>query len=365
MEGSNSLPSWRGPAKRLLALVAYTQLWACAALAPQIRLQPSAERISIARPALYPETIEANPRGKGFLVSSVREGAVYEVGLDGVATRLVQDDRLTSILGIAVDPRSGRLFVTNADIGAGMRRSARGARKEAGVGIYELATGRALHYVDLSPLVPDGEHLTNGITVDDQGNAYVTDSFSPAIYKIDRHGKASVFLSDREFQGEAVNLNGIVYHPDGFLLVVKKSTGALYRIPRDSPRAFERVRIGRDFQGGDGLMLVGERSLVMIANKTSASAANAAFVLRSDDGWESASLMQTASLGEVYPTTCTALADRIYVLASHLDEWLGAAAGSREQIIQRGRTAEIRELGAIFMGTDEAKLTASGTTPAP
>lgn len=365
MEVLNSPVVRRGPSKRLLALVACTQLWACAGGTTQVRLRPSAQSVSIARPALYPETIEANPSKEGFLVSSLREGAVYEVGLDGAATRLIQDDRLTSILGIAVDPGSGRLFVTNADIGSGMRSSGRGARKEAGVGVYELATGKALDYVDLSSLVPDGEHLANGITVDDQGNAYITDSFSPVIYKVDGKGKASVFLSDEKFRGQAVNLNGIVYHPDGFLLVVKKSTGTIYRIPRDNPRAFTQVRIGNDFVGGDGLTLVGENNLVMIANKTPDSATNAAFVLRSDDRWESASVVQAAALGAVYPTTCAVLGDRIYVLASHLDEWLGAREALRDELVQRGRRAEIREIGVIVKARDESELAASDTRPQP
>jgi hypothetical protein len=64
---------------------------------------------------LYPETIEADQQTGKFLVSSPREGAVYEVGLDGAPKILVRGDRLTSILGIAIDRRSNRLLVTNSD----------------------------------------------------------------------------------------------------------------------------------------------------------------------------------------------------------------------------------------------------------
>ena len=92
----------------------------------------------------------------------------------------------------------------------------------------------------------------NGITVDGAGNAYVTDSFSPVIYKIDPAGVATVFLTDDQFTGAGINLNGIVYHPKGFLLAVKKNSGALYRIPLDDPRRFARVDVAATFVGGTG-----------------------------------------------------------------------------------------------------------------
>jgi sugar lactone lactonase YvrE len=319
----------------------------CAGATPRVRLQSSANRVSISQPSLYPETLQANPLTGGFLVSSLREGAVYDVKLDGSVKKLVHDDRLTSILGIAVDAKAGRLYVTNADVGAGVRHSSRGAKKEAGVGIYDLSTGALQRYVDLAPLVPEGEHLVNGITVDDRGNAYVTDSFSPVIYKIDAAGTASVLLTDEEFKGKAVNLNGIVYHPSGVLLVIKKSTGTLYRIPLDSPKSFERVNVPGAFAGGDGLMLVGRSELVLVANKTPAAAANAAFVLRTDDDWRSAKVVETAALGDGYPTTSANVGGRVYVLTSHLDELLGATEQTRDGIMQKGRRAEIREVGTI------------------
>jgi sugar lactone lactonase YvrE len=315
--------------------------------ASRVQLQSTAVPVSIAQPALYPETIEANQQTGKFLVSSIREGAVYEVGLDGAPRKLVQDDRLTSILGIAIDARTNRLLVTNSDLGAGVRSSARGARREAGVGIYDLATGQAIHYADLTTLLPEGDHLINGITVDADGNAYVTDSFAPVIYKVDPNGVASVFLQDDEFKGQGINLNGIAYHPDGYLLVVKKSSGTLYRIPVADPRQFARVNIATEFHGGDGLLFVGEESLVLVANQTPGVKLNSAYSLRSGDGWVSAEVVESRELGSVYPTTCTALNGKVYVLSSHLDEWIGAKEGSREDIAKQARRAEIQEIGFV------------------
>ena len=313
----------------------------------QVRLQTTAsDRVTIARPGLYPETVELNPLTGKFLVGSIREGTVYEVGLDGTATKLIDDDRLTSILGIAVDARTSRLLVTNSDLGAGLKRSARGPRKEAGVGIYDLATGRPLHYVDLAPLLPDGEHLINGLTVDPEGNAYATDSFTPAIYKVDSNGVASVFLQDDEFKGAGVNLNGLVHHRKGYLLVVKKSTGALYRVPIADPRRFTRVAIEAKFIGGDGLILAADK-LLMVANQTPAAASNAAYVIESEDDWVTAKVIESRDLGDVYPTSCVLLGRKVYALSSHLNEWIGAKPEAREGIAKAGRQGELREIGVL------------------
>jgi DNA-binding beta-propeller fold protein YncE len=313
----------------------------------QLLEKTPAKAITIDQPALYPETIEVNPLTKRFLVSSVREGAVYGVGLDGKAKKFIQDDRLTSILGIAVDARSNRLLVTNSDLGGGIRPSARGPKKEAGVGIYDLKSGGAIHYVDLLALRPEGDHLINGIAVDAQGNAYVTDSFSPVIYKVDSKGVASIFLQSEEFKGPGINLNGVVYHPDGFLLVVKKSTGALYRVPIADPQRFSRVNVATPFVGGDGLLLVGGDRLVVIANKTPTLASESAFVVASADSWRNAEVVESKKLGSVYPTTCAVLDGKLYGLSSHLDEWIGATAASREAIMKQGRRGEIQQIGTL------------------
>jgi len=307
----------------------------------RVQLKSAAKPLSIAQPALYPETIEVNPLSQKFLVSSLREG------LDGRAERFLNDDRLTSILGIAVDARGKRLLVTNSDLGAAIRSSSKGPKQEAGVGIYDLSSRKPLHYVDLTPLLPRGDHLINGITVDAQGNAYATDSLSPAIYQVDPQGKASLFLEDAEFRGPGINLNGIVSHPQGFLIAVKKSSGALYRIPLGEPKRFTRIQTPRDFVGGDGLSLIGQTQLVLIANETPAASSDAAFVLESRDGWQSAQLRETRPLGATYPTTSVARGSKLYTLSSHLDEWLGAKPGTREALVQRGRRAEILEIGSV------------------
>src|SRR5206468_1911557 len=162
-----------------------------------------------------------------------------------------------------------RLWAVSADMGAGIRRSAAGPQHSADITAYDLNSGRAILHADVSGLV-HGPHLLNGIAVDATGNAYVTDSFSAAIYRVSDDGKASVFARDDRFAGPGVGLNGLVVHPHGFLLVIKKSDGALFKVPLAEPRQVSQVKVDGAFTGGDGLTLAGAKDLVVVANATPA-----------------------------------------------------------------------------------------------
>jgi hypothetical protein len=81
------------------------------------------ESIVIQKPALYPEGIEYNPKTDKFIVGSFREGAVYEIDLDGSYRKIINDDRLNSVLAVRIDVKRNKLFVVNSDIGASIRSS--------------------------------------------------------------------------------------------------------------------------------------------------------------------------------------------------------------------------------------------------
>ncbi|HET6337459.1 MAG TPA: hypothetical protein VFG30_29745 [Polyangiales bacterium] len=299
-------------------LFAAVLLAGCARTAA-VAFESSGPSLTIHRPALYPETIEYDRTRDTFLVSSFREGAIYAVDRQGKATILVNDERLCSVLGIAVDAERGRVWAVNSDFASSLKPSAAGPKQLAAVGVYDLATGKALDYVDLSPL-SSGPHLLNGIALDAGGNAYVTDSFSPNIYKIDAGGHAGVFLTDPRLAGEGISLNGLVVHPDGYLLVIKKSDGTLFKVPLANPSTFTKVEIATQLVGGDGVLLASDKNLVIIANQVPGKASNAAFSLFSEDGWATARVRATQPLGDVYPTTAVVRDGTLYVIHSKLNE---------------------------------------------
>lgn len=308
-----------------------------------MRFETTGQSLTVRRPALYPETLEYNPQKDDFLLSSFREGAVYEVDLAGNVAPLVSDPRLCSVLGIAVDAERNRLWAVNSDLGASLKPSAAGTKALAAVGVYDLTNGTPVHYVDLAPLAA-GPHLLNGLAVDASGNAYVTDSFAPVIYKVDANGTASIFLRDDGFLGSGINLNGVVVHPDGYLLVVKKSDGTLFKVPLDDPRRFSLVRSVERFAGGDGLTLVGKTGLVVIANRTPDAVSDAAYYLASDDHWTSAKLIAKQALGDVYPTTAVLRKDTLYVVYSKLNELIKLPP---EQKAALRLEATIRPIGRV------------------
>jgi hypothetical protein len=177
----------------------------------------------------------------------------------------------------------------------------------------------------------------------------VTDSLSPVVYRITRDGKASVFARDDRFAGPGINLNGIVFHPGGFLLVVKKSDGALFKVPLDDPGRVSQVRVDGAFVGGDGLLVVGEKDLVIVANATPTAATNAAYALATDDDWATAKVYDVLPLGDDYPTTAVLRDGTIFVVSSKLDALLHAEGHAGNEASLHAE-ASIRPIGSVALG---------------
>ena len=113
-----------------------------------------------------------------------------------------------------------------------------------GFGSFDRLTGDPLFYVDLAAAASDGRDFANDVAVDPDGNAYVTNSFTPVIYKVDLNGNVSVFLRDDRFAASPIGLNGIDYNPDGFLLAAVMGQSKLYKIPLDDPASMSEVDAG-------------------------------------------------------------------------------------------------------------------------
>lgn len=298
----------------------------------------------VRQPGLYPETLVYDSQNRVFLVSSLRDGGVYAVEDSGRVSTRVRDARLCSVLGIALDERRQGLWVVNADVGVSVRPSPGGKGSLAAVGLYDAQKGTPRAYVDVASLAV-GPHLVNGLAIDEaSGDAFVTDSFAPVIYRVRPEGTATVFLQSARFAGPGINLNGLAVHPDGYLLVVKKSEGRLFRVPLADPTAFHEVALGQPLLGGDGVMLVGKDTLVVVANKVPTASVNAAFLLSSADGWRTARVVRREELGEVYPTTSVMRDGQVFVLSSRLDELITAPLARQPSLRRTGLIAPLAVL---------------------
>lgn len=259
------------------------------------------------RGGFIPEGIEYDELNGRILTGSLTEGSIMEIHPDGRVSAVVTDPELVSSVGIEADEPRGRLLVANAD-----RRVFEGASGgQAKLGIYDLATGDRIAMVDLAASIGDGaaglSHFANDVAVGDDGTAYVTDTMAGIIYRVDAEYRASVLY--RSDAPEPPGWNGIVAHPDGYLLAAAGST--LWKVPIADPESAAPVVLPEEIPGQDGMVWTADGRLAIVSNSTQRLVA-----LTSSDGWATADL---AGVGTFEPqgTTVAVVGEELYVVHPH------------------------------------------------
>lgn len=269
-------------------------------------LQP--DRIVAERGGFVPEGIEYDTTRNRFLTGSIADGTIYEVTATGRLIPAITSPDLNASVGIEVDESRDMLYVANSNTG-----TPNGA---AELGIYNLATGEQLAMVDLAASIPnlpaDAGHFANDVAVSRAGVAYVTDSRMKIVYKVDKYYRASVLVDfgvDAEF-----GLNGIEYHPAGYLIVASPGTGQLIRVPVDNPQRWAMIDLDVPATGVDGIVWAADGTLAGVSNNRSR-----AVKYRSDDNWRSARLTGMASYSG-QSTTGATVGEEIYVVQPHFSD---------------------------------------------
>jgi sugar lactone lactonase YvrE len=274
-------------------------------------------KIEFTAPKIYPEGVAFDQKNSAFYVSSVTEGTIGKVDRTGKYEVFYRDSTMKSSFGMKVDPSRNRLWVCVADPNYSKYSDSSTFKKMSKVIAVDLNSRKKVATVDLSALV-DGKHFANDLTLDNKGNVYVTDSYSPVIYKIDVNDKATVFARNDLFKSSAVGLNGIVFHPKGFLLAVNNGNGTILKVDLKNPNNAEQVKCDIFFPGADGLLLDRKNNLVLVQNK----GVNRVFEIESPDDWKTAKVIKATKVEDRLqnPTTSTLVADSIYVLNSKMNE---------------------------------------------
>jgi sugar lactone lactonase YvrE len=294
------------------------------------------DEVNFTQAGLYPEGTQYDDQRGLFLVSSETAGRIGQVTDTGIYSTFSDDPLLISSVGLRLDAARNRLLVAVSDPGYNMARTSAATRgKLAALAIFSSSTGTKMSYVDLGAFTPPGAatypaHFANDIAVDGVGNAYITDSFAPIIYRVDAQGNVTRFLENAVLAAPTgkFGLNGIVYHPSGYLLVAKSDEGKLLKIPITTvpgsaatvPGAITTVTLptALSLSGDDGLQLTNNTTLLVVCNTQ-----GKVYRLTTTDDFASvtnaAGTAGAFSTGAVYPTTLARRADSTsYVLHSYL-----------------------------------------------
>jgi len=285
----------------------------CSAVLPD---EPTA-RIEFTAPDTYPEGIAYDSVANVYYVSSARTGAVGKVTPQGQYTTILADNGFKSSYGMKVHPDGKRLFVCVGDANYSKFTSPDTRKKMARLVSIDLATGKKVADIDLAGLVP-GKHFPNDLTFDNSGNAYITDSFANVIYKVDSSGKASVFADHPLFKTEGIGINGIVWHPAGFLLTASSGTGCIYKVDINNPKNVQKVMAEQFFVNADGILLNDSNTLTLVQNGGS----DKIYKLKTEDNWQSVKLAGTTLVGDrfTYPSTAAKVKDEVWVMNAKFSE---------------------------------------------
>ncbi|XP_019160218.1 PREDICTED: uncharacterized protein LOC109156814 [Ipomoea nil] len=279
------------------------------------------------------ECAKWDDQGRRFLVTFF-EGGVGQIPVpldhDGSAGSVLQETPLVkevdlsgnASLGLAIDRRRNRVLVAVADV-FGNRYSALAA--------YDLSTWKRIFLTKLSG-PEDEKSLADDVAVDEEGNAYITDVKASKIWKVGPEGELqdtirSPLFTPKEWYNNMVRLalNGIVYHPNGYLLVVHTLSGNLYKVQTSKGNKVEIVNVvGGPLRFGDGLELLSPDKLVVAGNKFSPTR-----LVESCDDWESARIVGKAK-GMVHRVSSAATVKDGRVYVSHL---LGMGYPRRKHVL--------------------------------
>jgi len=287
--------------------------------------------ITFKAPAVYPEGIAAND--SIFYVSSVKNGSIAAVNMNGNYRTVLWDATLKSSFGMKVDKKRNLLWVCTGDPTYSNYSDSATYKKMIHLIALDLTTGKKEKDIDLTNLY-DGNHFANDLTLDNEGNIYITDSYSPVIYKVNTRFMPEVFARNDLFKGTEIGLNGIVWHPSGYLLTVNGSTGELLKINTSGKPTVSKVNINNFFPGGDGLLLDSNNDLILVQNK----GINKLFKINSKDNFATAVITAATAATDRFqnPSTCTIHGGKVYALNSKMNEIQDPSyAPSKEFTIQQ------------------------------
>lgn len=231
-------------------------------------------QINFTQPDLFPEGVVYDKFNNRFYVSSLTNGDIGIVDSAGNYSVFISDTSLIATNGLEIDEARKLLYVTN---------------NTGSVGVYNLDDGSRVRLINLVKLLPNAPDFINDVALDAQGNAYVTNSASPVIYKITAAGKASIYFQDDAFATgpNQFGFNGIEYgnHAGGYLLVAYSTANQVVKKPCTDKSAFSTLTLDAALNGPDGLLLSKDGKQLIVVNNAGGAEGNV-LSFTTDNEWE-------------------------------------------------------------------------------
>ncbi|KAJ1699255.1 hypothetical protein LUZ63_007767 [Rhynchospora breviuscula] len=269
-----------------------------------LSLEQSTKSISYLSDHWFHECAKWDPLSEKFLVSTFYGGGLAEVSPDGGEEKLVVKDPAVAgylSVGVNIDQVRKRVLVVYSDSIWS---------RYGGIGAYRLGTWDRIFLTQLAG-PGDEPSLADDVAVDEEGNAYITDARSNKIWKLSTDGellsviKSDIFVQKKGLLNNFLGLNGIVYHSNGYLLVIHTSTGSLFRI-NTKTEEITLVKVEGSLERGDGLELMSNDKLVV--------AGTPSWLVESSDDWITARVVGRY-VGVIHriPSSATVKEGKVYL----------------------------------------------------
>jgi WD40 repeat protein len=196
------------------------------------------------------EGVAYDPLSKTFYFGSILKKKIISMDSKGKVNDFSSStDSLWSVLGMSVDAKRRILWASSA-----MMKELGNAETKAAIFKYDLSTKKLISRFDLPPA--ESENVLGDVIVNSLGDAYTTDSITPAVYVIPHDGKKmELFVGGDLFRSP----QGLCFSPDEKTLFVADYVRGIYAFDIKSKSSFK-------LQPPDSATIVGVDGLYFYKN---------------------------------------------------------------------------------------------------